>query len=81
MIMMASYAKRTHMHTHNNANNAQQRKQQHTRWTHIDDMCMSVRVVSPAGVTETRKLPASGAGPAEHRTYIGSEVSYSPDLT
>ena len=35
--------------------------------THIDDMCVSLRVVSPAGVTETRKLPGSGAGPAEHR--------------
>lgn len=33
-----------------------------------------MRLVAPAGVTiETRQLPASGAGPAEHRLYVGSE--------
>eukprot|EP01065_Artemidia_motanka_P019717 TRINITY_DN2352_c0_g1_i1.p1 TRINITY_DN2352_c0_g1~~TRINITY_DN2352_c0_g1_i1.p1 ORF type:complete len:599 (+),score=219.24 TRINITY_DN2352_c0_g1_i1:61-1797(+) len=44
--------------------------------THIDDLVESVRVVSPAGVTEGRRLPGSGAGPAEHRHYIGSEGIY-----
>jgi len=44
-----------------------------TRWTHVDDMVQSVRVVTPQGITETARLPASGAGPAEHRLYIGSE--------
>ena len=44
--------------------------------THIDDMVQSLRVVSPAGITETPRLPASGAGPAEHRHYIGSEGIY-----
>jgi alkyldihydroxyacetonephosphate synthase len=42
--------------------------------THIDEVVESVRLVTPSGVTvETRQLPASGAGPAEHRLYIGSE--------
>mmetsp|Transcript_11189 Transcript_11189/g.35480 ORF Transcript_11189/g.35480 Transcript_11189/m.35480 type:complete len:598 (-) Transcript_11189:98-1891(-) len=44
-----------------------------TGLTHIDDMVQSVRVVCPTGATETRQLPASGAGPAEHRLYVGSE--------
>jgi len=44
--------------------------------THIDEMVQSLRVVSPAGITETPRLPASGAGPAEHRHYIGSEGIY-----
>lgn len=41
--------------------------------THIDDMVESVRLVTPAGTSETRRLPSSGAGPAEHRLYLGSE--------
>jgi len=41
--------------------------------THIDECVESVRLLSPAGVTETRRLPGSGAGPAEHRLYVGSE--------
>jgi len=44
-----------------------------TRWTHVDDLVQSVRVVTPQGITQTARLPASGAGPAEHRLYIGSE--------
>ena len=42
--------------------------------THVDDFVQSVRVATPAGVTETRRLPASGAGPAEHRpsTFRGA---------
>lgn len=46
-----------------------------TGLTHVDEMVQSVRVVCPTGVTETRQLPASGAGPAEHRLYVGSEGS------
>jgi len=46
-----------------------------TGLTHVDEMVQSLRMVCPAGVTETRQLPASGAGPAEHRLYIGSEGS------
>ncbi|MDP8956268.1 MAG: FAD-binding oxidoreductase [Actinomycetota bacterium] len=41
--------------------------------THVDDVVASVRVVTPAGVVETRRLPASGAGPAPERLFIGSE--------
>jgi alkyldihydroxyacetonephosphate synthase len=41
--------------------------------THIDDLVESVRVVSPAGLTETRRLPASGAGPSPDRIFLGSE--------
>eukprot|EP00747_Dinoflagellata_sp_TGD_P008526 gnl/TRDRNA2_/TRDRNA2_118155_c1_seq1.p1 gnl/TRDRNA2_/TRDRNA2_118155_c1~~gnl/TRDRNA2_/TRDRNA2_118155_c1_seq1.p1 ORF type:complete len:411 (-),score=74.96 gnl/TRDRNA2_/TRDRNA2_118155_c1_seq1:57-1109(-) len=36
-------------------------------------MLQSLRLVAPCGTTETRRLPASGAGPAEHRLYAGSE--------
>ena len=41
--------------------------------THIDDLVQSLRVVSPNGTTETRRVPASGAGPSELRLYAGSE--------
>jgi alkyldihydroxyacetonephosphate synthase len=42
-------------------------------YTHIDDLVESVRVVTPAGVLETRRLPGSGAGPSPDRMFIGSE--------
>lgn len=35
-----------------------------TQRTHIDDFVESVRLMSPAGVIETRRLPGSGAGPS-----------------
>jgi alkyldihydroxyacetonephosphate synthase len=41
--------------------------------THIDDMVESVRMVTPKGTMETRRLPGSGAGPAPERLVIGSE--------
>jgi len=41
--------------------------------THIDDLTESVRVVTPAGIVESRRLPASGAGPAPDRLFLGSE--------
>ena len=44
-----------------------------TQATHIDDFVESTRMVTPAGVVETRRLPASGAGPAPDRLIIGSE--------
>src|SRR5271154_3519131 len=34
-----------------------------TLYTHIDDLTESLRVVTPAGVSESRRLPGSGAGP------------------
>ncbi len=44
-----------------------------TLYTHIDDFVEAVRVVTPAGVVETRRLPGSGAGPSPDRLFIGSE--------
>jgi alkyldihydroxyacetonephosphate synthase len=44
-----------------------------TLYTHIDDFVESLRVVTPAGLVETRRLPASGAGPSPDRLFIGSE--------
>ena len=44
-----------------------------TLYTHIDDFVESLRVLTPAGVVETRRLPASGAGPSPDRLFIGSE--------
>lgn len=42
-------------------------------YTHIDDFVESLRVVTPRGVIETRRLPGSGAGPSPDRMFIGSE--------
>ena len=44
-----------------------------TLYTHIDDLVESIRLVSPKGVVETRRLPGSGAGPSPDRLLIGSE--------
>jgi alkyldihydroxyacetonephosphate synthase len=44
-----------------------------TLYTHIDDFVESLRVVTPAGVIESRRLPGSGAGPSPDRMFIGSE--------
>ena len=44
-----------------------------TNQTHIDDMVESVRMVTPAGMWESRRLPGSGAGPSPDRMAIGSE--------
>jgi alkyldihydroxyacetonephosphate synthase len=41
--------------------------------THIDDLVESVRMVTPAGVWESRRLPGSGAGPSPDRLALGSE--------
>ncbi|HUQ39674.1 MAG TPA: FAD-binding oxidoreductase, partial [Acidimicrobiales bacterium] len=46
-----------------------------TLYTHIDDLVESMRVVSPAGVIESRRLPGSGAGPSPDRMFLGSEGS------
>ncbi|HUS60977.1 MAG TPA: FAD-binding oxidoreductase [Acidimicrobiales bacterium] len=43
--------------------------------THIDDFVESIRVVTPAGITESRRLPGSGAGPSPDRLFLGSEGS------
>ena len=44
-----------------------------TLHTHIDEFVEAVRVVTPRGVLETRRLPASGAGPSAERLFCGSE--------
>ncbi|TDB95262.1 FAD-binding oxidoreductase [Actinomadura sp. 7K534] len=44
-----------------------------TLYTHIDDMVESMRVVTPAGIAESRRLPGSGAGPSPDRLFLGSE--------
>jgi len=41
--------------------------------THIDDLVESLRVVTPAGIVESRRLPGSGAGPSPDRLFLGSE--------
>lgn len=44
-----------------------------TLHTHIDDLTESMRVVTPIGVCESRRLPGSGAGPSPDRLFLGSE--------
>jgi len=41
--------------------------------THIDDFVESLRVVTPSGVSESWRLPGSGAGPSPDRLFLGSE--------
>jgi alkyldihydroxyacetonephosphate synthase len=42
-------------------------------YTHIDDLVENLRVFTPKGPIETRRLPGSGAGPSPDRLLIGSE--------
>ena len=44
-----------------------------TLYTHIDDFVESMRVVTPTGTMESRRLPGSGAGPSPDRLMLGSE--------
>ena len=44
-------------------------------YTHIDDLVESMRVVTPTGISESRRLPGSGAGPSPDRLFLGSEGS------
>jgi alkyldihydroxyacetonephosphate synthase len=44
-----------------------------TLYTHIDDLTESLRVVTPIGVSDSRRLPGSGAGPSPDRLFLGSE--------
>ncbi len=44
-----------------------------TLYTHIDDLVESLQAVTPRGVMESRRFPASGAGPAPERIWLGSE--------
>ncbi|HEY2813823.1 MAG TPA: FAD-binding oxidoreductase [Acidimicrobiales bacterium] len=42
-------------------------------YTHIDDLVESIRMVTPGGVIESRRLPGSGAGPSPDRLALGGE--------
>jgi alkyldihydroxyacetonephosphate synthase len=44
-----------------------------TLQTHIDDLVLSVRALTPSGPWESRRLPGSGAGPSPDRMMLGSE--------
>jgi len=44
-----------------------------TGYTHIDDLVESIRMVTPVGVAASVRVPASGAGPAPDRLWLGSE--------
>lgn len=44
-----------------------------TNHTHIDDFVESVRMLTPSGWWESRRLPGSGAGPSPDRLVCGSE--------
>jgi alkyldihydroxyacetonephosphate synthase len=44
-----------------------------TLYTHIDEFVESLRVITPTGAIESRRLPGSGAGPSPDRLFIGSE--------
>ena len=44
-----------------------------TLYTHIDEFVQGLRVVTPRGLLETRRLPGSGAGPSPERLFCGSE--------
>ena len=44
-----------------------------TLYTHIDDFVESLRVVTPRGIVETRRLPGDGSGPRADRLFLGSE--------
>ncbi|MEU7811165.1 FAD-binding oxidoreductase [Pseudonocardia sp. NPDC049154] len=44
-----------------------------TAYTQIDDYVQSLRVVTPAGVLASGRVPTSGAGPNSDRLFLGSE--------
>ena len=46
-----------------------------TLYTHIDEFVECVRVVTPTGVIETRRMPGDGAGPDPDRLFMGAEGS------
>jgi len=47
-----------------------------TLYTHIDDLVESLRMVTPCGVVQTRRLPGNGAGPEQNRLLLGSEGAF-----
>jgi len=47
-----------------------------TKYGKIEDMTVSVRVVTPRGIIETRTVPATAAGPSLLQFLIGSEGTF-----
>jgi alkyldihydroxyacetonephosphate synthase len=47
-----------------------------TLYTHVDDLCRSLTMVTPRGTIATRDHPASGAGPEPVRWLLGSEGAF-----
>ena len=47
-----------------------------TMYTHIDDAVESIRLLTPNGILETRRVPSSGAGPGPNRLILGSEGAF-----
>ena len=47
-----------------------------TGYGKIEDMTQAVRLVTPAGIVETRNTPAAATGPSLLHTLIGSEGAY-----
>ncbi|MEX0730194.1 MAG: FAD-binding oxidoreductase [Aquisalimonadaceae bacterium] len=43
--------------------------------TYIDDYVESIRMITPSGAWQSRRLPASGAGPSPDRFVMGTEGS------
>ena len=43
--------------------------------THIDDFVENIKMVTPSGIVETRRMPGDGAGPDPDRLIMGSEGS------
>lgn len=44
-----------------------------SNYTHIDDLVENIRMLTPRGEMESRRLPGSGAGPSPDRMMLGSE--------
>ena len=44
-----------------------------SNYTHIDDFVENIRMLTPSGIMESRRLPGSGAGPSPDRLMLGSE--------
>lgn len=44
-----------------------------TLYTHIDDFVESIKMVTPRGIWESLRVPASGAGPSPEGLILGSE--------
>ncbi|MBI2877781.1 MAG: FAD-binding oxidoreductase, partial [Candidatus Tectomicrobia bacterium] len=50
--------------------------QQSTRYGKIEEMVVSLRIFTPRGPLETRKVPASASGPSLKALWVGSEGTY-----